>query len=187
MKKLLIYGSREFAGVIKDLALACNYECAGFIDDYTRGGEIIGDYGHVCNNFKPGSYEIAIAVGYKDLDARWAVYQKVSEDGYKVPAIVHPRAYVRDISCIGPGSIIMAGAIVDFNAKVGQLCVLWPGVVVNHDSRIGNNTFLSPNSTVCGCAEVQGKSFIGAGSVIVDHVTVPEGSFVKAGSVFTGR
>lgn len=187
MKKLLIYGSMEFAGVIKDLALTCDYEVAGFIDDYTTGGEIIGNYEHVCKNFQPGSYEVAIAVGYKDLDARWAVYKKVSEDGYSVPAIIHPGAYVRDISCIGSGSIVMAGAIVDFNAKIGELCVLWPGAVVSHDSNIGNNTFLSPNSTVCGCVEILGRSFIGAGSVVVDHVTVPEGSFVKAGSVFTDK
>ncbi len=187
MKKLLIYGSMEFAVVIKDLAITCDHEFAGFIDDYTTGGEIIGNYEDVRKDFCPESYDIAIAVGYKDLKARWAVYKKVSEDGYNVPVIIHPSAYVRDISCIGSGSIVMAGAIVDLNAKVGELCVLWPGVVVNHDSSIGNNTFLSPNSTVCGCVEIMGRSFVGAGSVIVDHVTVPEGSFIKAGSVFTDK
>jgi|SRR3990172_5838383 len=187
MKKLLIYGSMEFAGVVRDLSRACDYECAGYIDDYAVGGEIIGDYEHVRRKFPRDSCKIAVAVGYKDLKARWAVYEKVLGDGYDVPTIIHPRAYVRDISAVGRGSIVMAGAIVDFNAKVGELCVLWPGTVVNHDSTIGDNTFLSPNSTVCGCAEVMGGCFIGAGAVIVDHVTVPYGSFVKAGRVFTGR
>jgi len=187
MKKILIYGSKVFAGVIKDLALTCDYECVGFIDDYSTGGEIIGDYEYIRNNFSPESYEIAIAVGYNDLNARWAVYKKVLEDGYNVPTIIHPKAYVRSVSSIGTGSVIMADAIVDFNATIGRLCVLWPGAVVNHDSVVGDNTFLSPNSTVCGCVNIKGKSFIGAGAVIIDHATVPMGSFVKAGSVFTGR
>jgi len=187
MKKILIYGSKVFAGVLKDLALSCDYECVGLIDDYTQGGEIIGSYEYVRDNFSPESYEIAIAVGYKDLDARWRVYKKVLKDGYNVPTIIHPKAYVRDVSSIGEGSAVMAGAIVDFSTTIGRLCVLWPGAVVNHDSVVGDNTFLSPNSTVCGCVDIKGKSFIGAGAVIVDHVTVPMGSFVKAGSVFTGR
>ncbi len=187
MKKLLIYGSQVFAEIVKDLALACDYEVCGLIDDYSTGEEVIGDYEYVRNNFAPESYEIAIAVGYNNLDARWAVYRKVLDDGYNVPTIIHPKAYIRDKSKIGAGCIIMAGAIVDFNAVIGRLCVLWPGAVVNHDSTIGNNTFLSPNATVCGCVEVKGKSFIGAGSVVVDHVTVPEGSFIKAGRVFTNK
>jgi len=187
MKKLLIYGSKVFAGVIKDLALACNYEVAGLIDDYATGGEILGDYEYVRKHFLPGSYEIVIAVGYNDFNARWAVYTTVLEDGYNLPTLIHPKAYVRDVSSIGVGSVVMAGVIVDFNTTIGRLCVLWPGVIVNHDSRIGDNTFLSPNATVCGCVEVMGKSFIGAGSVIADHVVVPEGTFIKAGSIFTDK
>ncbi|OGL46802.1 MAG: hypothetical protein A2W05_05365 [Candidatus Schekmanbacteria bacterium RBG_16_38_10] len=186
MKKLLIYGSKEYARVVKDLAITCNLEFAGYIDDYSTGPEIVGDYEYVVNNFLPSSYDIVIAIGYNDLNARWSVYRKVLKDGYSVPVIIHPNAYVRDRSKIRQGSIIMAGAIVDVNVELGELCVLWPGVVVNHDSIIGPNTFLSPNCTVCGCVKISGNSFIGAGSVIVDHVIVPPESFVKAGEVFTG-
>jgi len=33
MKKFLIYGSKVFAGVLKDLAMTCDYAYAGLIDN----------------------------------------------------------------------------------------------------------------------------------------------------------
>jgi len=187
MRKILIYGSKEFARVVRDIIIKCKYEFVGYIDDYSTGHEIIGNYASIIKKFSPDSYEMVIAIGYNNLSARRSVYKKVIEDGYRLPVIIHPNAYVRDISNIGQGSIIMAGAIVDVNVRVGELCVLWPGVVVNHDSNIGENTFLSPNSTVCGVVEIKENCFIGAGAIIVDHTIVPAGSFVKAGEVFTGK
>lgn len=185
--RLLIYGSREFAEVVRDLAAACGHECAGHIDDYTTGPGILGDYSFCRLQYPPSEYGVVLAVGYKDLAARWNLFQTLRCDGYELPALVHPEAYVRDKTRIGAGTMVMARAIVDVAARVEELSVLWPGVIVNHHSVIGVNSFVSPNATICGCTTVGGHSFIGAGAVIVDHVTVPEGSFVRAGSVFTAN
>ncbi|MFH0800857.1 MAG: hypothetical protein V2A78_00510 [bacterium] len=181
MKKILIYGSKEFAQVVKDLMSQTGLPFTGFIDDFNTGDGILGDFEYIRNNYPPDSYEIAVAIGYKDLKARWSVCQKILNAGYKSPTIIHPRAYVRDPESVGRGVIIMAGAVVDMYCKIGDFAVLWPGVVVAHHSVIGANTFLSPNCTVCGSVTVGHGCFIGAGSIIVDHNDVPSESFVKAG------
>jgi len=184
MKPILIYGSREFGRVLKYMLVCVNREFGGFIDDISTGDEIIGDYESVRRRYSPDKYQIVMGVGYKDLQARWNLFQRVLSDGFDFPTLLHPTAYVHNANVIGAGTIIMAGAVVDVNVEIGSLSVVWPGVVLNHDSRIGNNCFLSPNSTVCGCVEIGDDCFIGAGAVIVDHNCVPDKGLVKAGQVY---
>jgi sugar O-acyltransferase (sialic acid O-acetyltransferase NeuD family) len=184
MADLLVYGSLEFGRVVKDLAVQCGHRFAGFVDDFNRGEEVLGTFDEVAGRCPPPRYEVAIAVGYRNLGARWDVYRKVKARGYQLPPLVHPRAYVRDPARIGEGTFVMAGAIVDVHATLGALVVAWPGVVVNHDSTVGENTFLSPNATVCGCVTVGRQAFVGAGATIVDHVEVPAEAFIKAGSLY---
>lgn len=184
MKKIIVYGSKVFGSVIRDLVTQCGYEFVGFIDDFSIGENILGDFDFITKNYPKEEYEIVIAIGYFDLQARWTVYQKVVKYGYETPSLIHPAAYVRNVDKIGKGCIIMAGAIVEINAEIKDFVVILPGAVVNHDSIIGPNTFLSPNSTICGCVNLGHSCFIGAGAVVVDHNNIPDKSFIKAGSVY---
>ena len=184
---LLIYGSREFSEVVKDLVIQCDHEFAGFIDDYDSGGNIVCSFADIVEKYPAGKFGVVIAIGYKHLKARWEIFHRIQSLGYQTPALIHSKAYVREPSAVGPGAMVMAGAIVDVHAQIGAMCVLWPGVVVNHNSMIGTNTFLSPNATVCGYAQVGESSFVGAGAIIVDHIDVPAESFIKAGRVYSGK
>lgn len=185
MKPVLVYGSKDFGQVIRDLVAQCGHPFAGFIDDTTDGPEVLGTYACVRRTHPPGDHAIAIAIGYRHLAARWQVYRRVRADGYATPALIHPRAYVRDPEAIGSGAFIMAGAIVDVGALIEELTVLWPGANVSHHSTIGANTFLSPGAIVCGFARVGYGCFLGAGAVIVDHMEVPPAHFIKAGTVYS--
>jgi acetyltransferase-like isoleucine patch superfamily enzyme len=181
---LLVYGSREFGQVVRLLAKACGHEVIGFIDDLHPGEGVIGGYDTVRARHPPGTAGIALAIGYRHLEARWRVYERLSADGYATPPLVHGRALVEDPGAIGPGAMVMAGAIVDAGARLGAVSVVWPGAVINHHSQVGNNSFIAPNATVCGYSQVGAHCFVGAGAVIVDHRSLPDGGFVKAGDVF---
>ena len=182
MKKIIIYGSKDFARTLKDMLDYHHYTLAGFVDDFTTGIDIIGNYEFIKGNYSPDEYQILLGVGYNNLTDRWKIYQKIKND-YEIFTLIHNTAYIRNIDNIGNGSIIMANVIVDSNAKLGDVNVLWPGVNLNHDSKIGANTFISPGATVCGFADIGNSCFVGAGAIIVDHVKVSSGSFIKAGSV----
>lgn len=186
MANLLVYGSLEFGRVVRDLALQCGHAFAGYVDDVHRGAEVLGPFDDVARRYPPDQFALALAIGYRDLDARWTVFQRVKARGYRLPPLVHPRAYVHDPGRLDEGCFVMAGAVVDLAASLGALVVAWPGVVVNHDSVVGENCFLSPNATVCGCVTIGRQVFVGAGATIVDHVEVPAGTFVKAGSLYRG-
>lgn len=156
----------------------------GFIDDGNIGKDILGSFDQVLTSHPPERFDMALAIGYKNLDARWKVYKKVRDAGYLFPPLIHPRADLHGSVEVGDGCLVMAGALLDVNSCLESVSVLWPGVVISHDSIIGENTFVSPNATVCGFSSVGSHSFVGAGAVIPDHVKVPDRSFIRAGSLY---
>ena len=183
--KLLVYGSKDFGRVLRELVVHCGNEFLGFIDDVTPDGpDVVGAYADALRRYPPhDGVGMVIGIGYNHLEARHAVWSRVVKDGYETPAVVHRTAVVAPGAKIGSGSILMAGSIVDVFSELGELCVLWPGAIVNHDCRIGANCFVSPGAVVCGFVNTGKSCFFGAGSVIVDHRNVPDGTFVKAGAV----
>jgi len=185
--RLLLYGSRDFAATVGELARHCGHEVVGRVDDYDTGPEIIGPFDRVLESHPPADYGFALAIGYNNLPARWAAWQRLRAAGYRLPPLIHPRAYVADSAHISEGAMVMAGAIVDVRVSIDEAAVLWPAVCVNHDAYIGANTFLSPSVTVCGHARIGAHSFIGAGSIIVDHGAVPEASFLSMQTRYTER
>ena len=187
MNPILVYGSKEFGQTVRALVEDCGRSFAGFIDDWHTGTGVVGSFADTVARFKNDQYDVAVAIGYNHLDARWNVYRAVKEAGYRAPALVHPTAIVNGRAKVGEGAMVMAGAVIDTNAVVEELAVVRLAVVVSHDSTIGQNTFLSPNSTVCGFCRVGRSCFIGAGAVIVDHAVVTHGAFVKAGTVHKRR
>lgn len=183
--KLLVYGSRDFGKVLRELAADCGHAFAGFVDDVEPGNPgVVGSFESACASHPSAEHGLVMAIGYKHLEARARILAAARKAGYRFPALVHPAAHVHPTAHVGEGAIVMARAIVDVRARLGEACVLWQGVNVSHDSAIGDNTFLSPGAIVCGLAKVGANCFLGAGSVITDHRTVPDGSFVKAGAVF---
>jgi sugar O-acyltransferase (sialic acid O-acetyltransferase NeuD family) len=185
--RLLIYGSKDFAATVTELASHCGHEVAGMVDDYNTGPGIIGTFEAVIHTHPPSEYGIAIAIGYSNIPARWAAWQRIRSAGYHAPELIHPRAYVADSARIGEGAMVMAGAIVDVRTEIGDLTVVWPGACINHDSKIGANTFISPSATLCGFVQVGAHSFLGAGAVIVDHCQLPEASYIKMLARHTGK
>ena len=182
--RLLIYGSKEFASTVADLARHCGHNVVGLVDDFNTSVDIVGNLDSVATKFSPTEYGFALAIGYSNIPARWKAWERIRAAGYQAPTLVHPRAYVADNAAVGEGSMIMAGAIIDVRAQLEELVVVWPGACINHDARLGNNTFVSPNATVCGSAVIGPDTFIGAAATVADHSRVPSSSFIKMNSIF---
>lgn len=175
--RLLIYGSRSFADTIADLAFDCGHEVVGKVDDGGTGASVLGRFADVVASHADRG--VVMGIGYSDLPARWAAWQRVRGCGLATPALIHPRAYVARTAEIGPGCAVMACAIIDRRCRIGEACVVWPGACVNHDSIVGENCFISPNATLCGVVTVGAHSFVGAAAAIADHCNVPESARIR--------
>jgi sugar O-acyltransferase (sialic acid O-acetyltransferase NeuD family) len=184
--KILVYGSKDFGRVVRELVIHCEHEFLGFVDDVDPDAPgVVGAYSKALIRHPPGDgIGIVMAIGYGHLEARHAIWVRARKDGYEAPSLVHRTAIVASSAKIGEGSILMAGANVDVFSELGELSVLWPGAIVSHDCRVGPNCFLSPGAILCGFVTTGMSCFFGAGSVVVDHRSIPDGAFVKAGMVY---
>ncbi|OES46067.1 hypothetical protein [Domibacillus iocasae] len=181
--KLLIIGSKDFAQLVKNLAVDAGYEFIGFIDDYNKGNNIVGTTSELNVNFDKQNVQVAIGIGYNNLPARKSVIGKVLDLGFEMPNLIHPNAYIASSVLLGSGNIIMNNASIDHFSKIGDGNVFWPGSIISHDCKMGDNNFISPSATICGFCKISNSNFIGAGVILVDRVTLSSDNYIKAGAL----
>lgn len=180
---LIMFGAGGHAKVIADLARLLNYEVAGFVDtvhperagEFFAGSVILGDF----ENLPPA----VAAVGFGDNAARLELTEKLLGRGWRLPALIHPTAVVSPSAELGEGTMVMAKAVVQADARVGKACIVNTGAILEHDSLVNDGVHLAPRSCVCGSVVVGKKTFVGAGAVVREKMSIGEGVIIGAGSV----
>ena len=162
MRSLLILGAGGFGQMIKETALALGYEKVVFLDDAAKGEDVIG----MCCDYvlRHSEYPAAVAAfGNNKTRLFWT--DKLLEEGYEVPAMVHPSAIVSPSATLEPGCFIMQRVVVNTHTRIERAALINSGAVVDHDS------------IVCAGAHV------GLGSVVKANCTIESGRKVEAGEV----
>ena len=158
MKKILILGAGGFGQMVKETALAMGYEQVAFLDDAAKGPDVIG----MCCDYvlKHREYPVAVAAfGNNKTRLHWT--DKLLEEGYQVPAIIHPSAVISPSAVLGAGCFVMQRAIVNTHAKIERAGLLNSGAVVDHDSvvcagaHIGLNSVVKAHCTIASAAKVE--------------------------------
>ena len=162
MRSLLILGAGGFGQMIKETALVLGYEKVVFLDDAAKGEDVIG----MCCDYvlRHSDYPAAVAAfGNNKTRLFWT--DKLLEEGYEVPAMVHPSAIVSPSATLEPGCFIMQRVVVNTHTRIERAALINSGAVVDHDS------------IVCAGAHV------GLGSVVKANCTIESGRKVEAGEV----
>jgi sugar O-acyltransferase (sialic acid O-acetyltransferase NeuD family) len=107
--------------------------------------------------------------------------------GFKLPAIISPRAYISKHAKIGNGTIVMHDALINAGAIVGDNCIINTKSLIEHDVVIENNCHISTGAIINGGAIVKQGSFVGSNVVTKELVKTHENDFIKAGSLFKGH
>jgi len=97
--------------------------------------------------------------------------------------LIHPTAFVSCSALIGGGSVILPGAIVHVNCRIGRHCIVNSRALLEHDSIMGDFSALAPGAIVLGSVCVGALSWIAAGATILQGRTVGENTVVGAGAV----
>lgn len=108
------------------------------------------------------------------------------QTGWMPFTVVHPRSIVSATARIEAGAQILAGAVIQPNARIGRLAIVNTGAIVEHDAEVGEGAHIAPGSIVLGGAKVGRFALVGAGSVVLPFATVPEKALVKATSLWHG-
>ena len=134
-----------------------------------------------CSNIE--NIEFCITIGNPHGRVRLKLHDQLSKEGLKPTIIIHPTAWIADSAIIGEGSQIMAGAVIQPNAHIGNQCIINSNVYVDHDTLIGNASELVAGSQLMGISKVGVNTIIGASSVILSRIKIGDDVCIGAGNI----
>ena len=164
MRKLLILGAGGYGKTVADVASQLNiYDEICFLDDRQTGGNILGtcgDYPVFCDE----NTDIYPAFGNKSVRMKWV--NALREDKRRIPALVHPRAYVSPTAKLGSGTVVLPMAVVNTGVTVGAGCIVNIGALIDHDSILEEGVHLAPGAIVKAENRIAAGSKIESGEVV---------------------
>ncbi|WP_082543174.1 acetyltransferase [Microbacterium sp. Root53] len=105
----------------------------------------------------------------------------VAPERYAV--FVAPGARVGRSSVVGAGSILLDGAVVTADARLGRHVVLMPGCTVTHDDVLEDFATLAAGVSLGGGVRVGEAAYLGMNASVRPYATVHAGATVGMGAV----
>ena len=87
-----------------------------------------------------------VAIGRADVRRR--LMDRLAAEGWALPPLVHPRAWVAPDAVLGGGVFVGAQAAIESAARIGRGCIVDTGVVIDHDARLDDFVHLRPGAVV---------------------------------------
>lgn len=106
-----------------------------------------------------------------------------SLQGWRWLTVVHPHAWVADSVELGPGTVVLAGAIIQPEVQIGTHSIVNTAATVDHDCRLGDYVHLAPGVHLGGSIAVEEGVLLGIGTVVIPGLRIGAWSIVGAGSV----
>jgi sugar O-acyltransferase (sialic acid O-acetyltransferase NeuD family) len=188
----VILGTGGHARVVADIVrVGSDYELVGFLDDFYPerheqrfcDATVLGGREQMGKLMAQGIRHVILALG--DNAARRRIATEFVAAGYVLGQAVHPRATLAADVRIGGGAVLMAGAVVNPNATLGENVIVNTCASVDHDCVLGNAVHLSPGAHLAGAVRVGDESWIGLGAVVLEGRSIGERTIVGAGAVVT--
>ena len=181
MNRLIIVGAGGHGKVIADNALKNGYTDICFVDDRSIGDcmgfPIVGRCADL-NKLNNGKTDFIIGIGNS------AIRKKIAEE-YDINwvTLIHPSAQIAVNVSIGRGTVVMAGAVVNVCATVGEQCIINTCAVVEHDNVIEDYVHISPNVALGGTVLVGKSTHIGIGASVCNNINICGDCMIGAGAV----
>lgn len=175
---LHLYGASGHAKVIIDILKDTNRNIVCIYDDNPR-------YDTLCGIPVLEPYDVSgpllISIGSNSV--RKHIAGNVDCD-FAMPAI-HPSAILSSSVCLGKGTVVMQGAVVQQDVSIGCHCIINTSSSVDHECRLGDYVHISPHATLCGNVHVEEGAWVGAGATVLPGISIGRWSIIGAGSVVT--
>ena len=181
MNRLIIIGAGGHGKVIADAALKNGYTNICCVDDNATGDvmgfPIIGTTADVeCLN--DGNTDFVIGIGNNAIRKTIAEIHNVNW-----VSIVHPSAQIGFDAEIGKGTVVMANAVINVCAKIGEHCIINTGAIVEHDNVIENYAHISPNVALGGIVRIGSLTHVGIGATVKNNTEICSDCTIGAGAV----
>lgn len=181
---IVIVGAGGHAVSVAETVLACGYKLRCFVDDEPTPSSLVDR--PVLSQIPPEHIAtgglLVMAVGDNATrESLWRRFAGLHPDAL-APALIHPSASVAMLAAIGPGSVVLQGAIVASSARIGMLCIVNSGAVLEHECEMHDFASLAPRATIGGRVRIGERSAISIGAVVKQGVTIGHDTVVGAQS-----
>ncbi len=126
-------------------------------------------------------------VGIGNNKVRERLQQQLSDVGFKLVTLIHPRACVSPSAKIGSGVVIFAGAVLGVDVNIGDGVIVNCSCVIDHDSRLGDYSHLGVGVNLAGNSDIGRSAFIQAGSSGGYNAYVEPNAICTPGTVLKTR
>jgi sugar O-acyltransferase (sialic acid O-acetyltransferase NeuD family) len=128
----------------------------------------------------PVNDEVIIAVGAN------ATRKKIAcklQDSVTFGKAIHTTACVSPRATTGAGTVVMAGAVINSDTRIGKHCIINTSASIDHDCVLGDYVHISPNATLSGDVHVGEGSHIGSGASTIQGIRIGKWCNIGAGAV----
>lgn len=182
---LAILGASGHGKVLADIAELTGWEKIDFFDDAwperknNGAWQVIGDTQKLLNSLK--AYDgVIVAIGNNKI--RQQKLQQLESAGAKIITLIHPSATVSRYTKIGPGSVVVAGAVINPDCIIGSGVIINTCSSVGHDCTLGDAVHICPGARLAGGSEVNDRAWIGVGSSVRQLIRIGSDAIVGAGA-----
>ena len=184
---VIICGAGGQGRVVADLLeRSGRYRIAGFLDDNRRlaghrvaGYDILGCVQEFLQDDDRGCWML-LAIGSNE--DRLRLVEELTAAGSRFAMAIHPSAQIGRDVVIGPGTVIMANAVVNTGARIGAHVIINTAATVDHDCLIEDFAHIGPGSHLAGAVTVGRGAQVGIGASAVPGVHIGCWTVVGAGA-----
>lgn len=172
----VVFGGGGHAAVVVDALCGQGYRIVGCIDDdpqakgieVLNGIGVLGDRALLPALLSDGIEFAFIGIGGATSNqARCEIFELLRDLGFRLPALIHARAYVSASSTIGAGTLVLPGAVVGPRCRIGSNVIINQGAQVCHDAVVGDGCHLTPGALIAGNCRIGPSSTIGMGAAVL--------------------
>ncbi|MGR7813243.1 NeuD/PglB/VioB family sugar acetyltransferase [Lacinutrix undariae] len=192
MKIVLIGGGTQLSYSVDIIEKQNIHTIVGIIDSEKKigkkidGYEVIGRQEDISTLIEKYKFEgCLITIG--DNYTRKLIYEEVSEKAPNLnwPNAIHPSVIIGKNVMMGMGILMMAGVIVNTNAKLGDFTNFFTRCNIEHDCVINDYASISAGVVLGGKVIVGKLSAVTLNATVFDRLTIGENVVVGAASLIT--
>jgi len=181
---ILIFGAGGYGRCVADAARLAGFEIAAFVDMAARepmiGAPVLAEADVFAAAEGPRAG--VIALGDNALRERTARAIREVWPDFVFVTVIHPKACVSGSASIGEGGVLLAGAVINPAATLGEHASIYTNAVVEHDAVLDAYVTLAPGAVTAGTTRIGRRGFVGLNACISHGVVVGDDVVIGAGS-----
>lgn len=176
---------REVLDIVRDQG---KFNPIGFLDsDPTLHGisidgcSILGGDG-ILQTLKAEKQVDSVFIAVSDSRIRKRLSEICSLLDFNMPNLIHPQAYLSNVSTIGIGNVFYPGCVVMSGCHIGNNNLVNAGATIGHETIIEDFCAIGPGVHIAGRARIKEGALIGIGASVKEKLVISEYAIVGAGS-----